>query len=327
MTSVYEEARERGGLGPHGAELLYKIVDSVRRFRSFPPPPDHTRWTADAIADVAHDFLAEDTRRNRIAGVLLRASDEESFVRLLETAVRNFMIDGLRKTDTGAAMRSLRRILELDPTIVEVPPGRPGAGAWCIGEFSDELPYAGDPSRLVKAAFGVDDVRRARWRPDARNRAPIAEADSLQRVVHSILQSAAAPVTKALVLDVVVQRFPLIDSPVAVELREEQLDPLTPIVAASSSAIALEIWNDLNDVERLVVGMIDGTVREIAEETGLSKSAAHRAMVSARAALRIHLSDESDMVGIVTRLRELFTNAVSKGTQRAGLTSDNSEER
>lgn len=327
MTGAYEEARGLGGLGPRGGELLYRIVDSVRRFRSFPPPPDHARWTADAIADVAHEFLAEETRKNRLAGVLLRASDEHSFELLLETAVRNFMIDGLRRSDSGAAMRSLRRVLELDPAIFEVAAGRSGAGAWSVEEYLDELPYSGDPDRLVRAAFVVDNVRRARWNPESINRAPIAEAESLQRVVHSILQTAVAPVTKALVLDVVLRRFPLVDSRTAVELTDEESNLQTASYSVASSAIAIEIWDELTDAERLVVGLIDGTVREVAEGTGLSKSTAHRAMISARAALQIHLTEESDAIGVIARLRELSAIAEIRGTRRAGLTSDDIEKR
>lgn len=326
MTSAYEEALQRGGLGPLGVELLYDTVDSVRRLRSFPPPSGYQTWDTDGVLEVAHEFVASDAGRRRVAGVLLRASDDESFERLLEAAVRNFMRSELRKTDEGRAMRALCRIVDDDPEVAEVPAGRPGAGSWCLADHASALPFAGHPSVLVEAAFEVDDVRRARWRPDAQHRAPIAESESLRRVVRAVLVAAAAPVTRGSMLMAVLERFPLVDAPSVVELDDEVVDLAVDADRSAAAVIAGEIWDELNDNERLVVALLDETTRDIAAETGLSKSTAHRAVGSAQEALARLLGGQADPLPIVAELRRLSTSARERGTERAGLAFTYDEE-
>jgi DNA-directed RNA polymerase specialized sigma24 family protein len=324
VTSAYEEARARGGLGRVGVMLLYETVDAVRRLRSYPPPPGHSVWTAEAVQELAHDFLAD--KRAHVAGVLLRASDDESFELLLETAVRNFIIDGIRKTSTGGAMRSLRRVVAADPAVIEVPAGSPGAGGWSLPDKVENSIFSGDPARLIDAAFAVVDARRARWRLDAQNRPPIAETDSVQRIVRAVLEAAAAPVPRARVLAVVLERFPLVDAPSVSELDDDTADTALGDGDGSARTIAGEIWDQLTDTERLVVGILDESARDIAAETGLTKSTAHRAMQSARAVVAQLLGDETDQISIIGELRNLSASARSRGTERAGLAFTHGEE-
>jgi hypothetical protein len=324
--SAYEEAVERGGLGPLGVELLYGTVDAVRRLRSFPPPAGYQTWDTDAVYEVAHEFVASDSGRRRIAGVLLRASDDDSFERLLEAAVRNFMRSELRKTNHGRAMRALRRIVDDDPEVTEVPTGQPGAGAWSLPEHVSAAPFAGHPSLLIDAAFGVDDVRRARWRPDAQHRAPIAEGESLRRVVRAVLSAAAAPVTPSQMLMVVLERFPLVDAPSVIELGDDLVDLAVDGDHSVAAVIAGEIWDEMADNERLVVGLLDETVRDIAAETGLSKSSAHRAATAAQEALASLLDGHDDPLAVVAELRRLSIVARNRGTERAGLAFTHDEE-
>jgi hypothetical protein len=326
VTSAHDEAVPRGGLGPLGVELLYDTVDAVRRLRSFPPPPGYQTWDVDAVHEVAHEFVASDAGRRRIAGVLLRASDDESFERLLEAAVRNFMRSELRKTSQGRAMRALRRIVDDDPEVTQVPAGQPGAGAWCLPDYLLATVFAGHPSVLIEAAFAVDDVRRARWRPDAQHRTPIAEGESLRRVVRSVLGAAAAPVSQSQMLAVVLERFPLVDAPSVIELDGDVVERAADGDRSAAALIAGEIWDELSDNERLVVGCLDETVRDIAAETGLSKSSAHRAAAAAQQALAELLGEQGDPLPIVTELRRLSTEARNRGTERAGLAFTHDEE-
>ena len=326
MTSAYAEAVQCGGLGPLGVDLLYETVDAVRRLRSFPPPSGYQTWVTDAVYEVAHEFVASDSGRRRIAGVLLRATDDESFERLLEAAVRNFMRSELRKTDEGRAMRALRRIVDDDTEVTEVPAGQPGAGAWCLPGHASALPFSGHPSVLIEAAFEVDGVRRVRWRPDSQHRTPIAESESLRRVVRAVLAAAAAPVTQNSMLLVVLERFPLVDAPSIVELDDDVVNLAVDGDRSAAAVIAGEIWDELNDNERSVVGLLDETVRDIAADTGLSKSTAHRAVASAQEALARLLGGQTDPLPIVAELRRLSTNARQRGTERAGLAFTRDEE-
>jgi len=326
VTSAHDEALQRGGLGPLGVELLYETVDAVRRLRSFPPPSGYQTWDVDAVHEVAHEFVASEAGRRRIAGVLLRASDDESFERLLEAAVRNFMRSELRKTNEGRAMRALRRIVDDDPEVMQVPAGEPGAGAWCLPDHLSAPLFAGHPGVLIEAAFAVNGVRRARWRPDAQHRTPIAEGESLRRVVRSVLGAAAAPVMQSQMLAVILERFPLVDAPSLVEMDGDAVDLAVAGDRSVAAVIAGEIWDELSDNERIVVGCLDETVRDISAETGLSKSSAHRAAAGAREALARLLGEQDDPLPIITELRRLSAEARNRGTERAGLAFTQDEE-
>ena len=60
-----------------------------------------------------------------------------------------------------------------------------------------------------------------------------------------------------------------------------------PRRAASSASqlLASEVWEELTDNERLVAGILDLPVREMAETAGLSRSTAQRAATGAREVL------------------------------------------
>ncbi len=324
MTGVYEEARAAGTLGPSGVALLYETVDAVRRFSRYPPPPGYDRWDATSVAEIAHDFLSGPTR---IVGVLARAIDDPSLERLLEVSVRNYLRSEYRRTEQGRMLRSLRRVVENDDAVITVGVGAPAAGCWSLPVHAGVPAYAGPLRDLVNAAFSVSGVRRARWREDARTRPPIAEPESLRRVVGAVLVAAASPVSPAVMLRVIAARFPVADAVSVVPLTDV-LEERTPDRDASSPAtrlVAEEIWDQLSENERLVVGILDESVRDIASETGLSRGSAHRAVLAAKAVLAEHLDDEDEALGVIGELRALSDLLRENGTRRARLASQQGE--
>jgi hypothetical protein len=143
-----------------------------------------------------------------------------------------------------------------------------------------------------------------------------------------VLEAAAAPLGPGQVLEVVLTRLPLVDSPSSVELEEGDAETVAGDGDASYQLIAREIWDDLTDRERLVVGLIGPgvTVESVAAETGLSRSTAHRALISAREALAQHLRDRADQEAIAGALLELASTAQARGTNRASLAFTQGEE-
>ncbi len=325
MTGAYDEARVQGGLGPSGVALLYESVDAVRRFSGFPPPAGHDRWGADAVTEIAHEIL---TRPAILAGVIARAGDDESFERVLESAVRNFLRSQYRTTERGRMMRSLRRVVEGDDEVVTVAAGSPGAGCWSLPVDATTPPFAGRVTDLVQAAFGVPDVRRARWRTDARNRPPMAEPASLRRVVRAILAAAGSPVRPATVLQVIAERFPVADAVSVVALTEVIAEQTADAgqVTPSDRLVAEEIWDQLSERERLVAGILDQSVRDIAAETGMSRNMAHRSVLAAKQVLAEHVGDEEEALGVVGHIRVLSDVLRDNGTRRAALASHRGEE-
>jgi hypothetical protein len=322
VNGAWEELRNTGAAGPLAARLVYETVDAVRRFDRYPPPEGTDRWDETAVQEVSHEFLFGDGAAERLARLVATATDEESFERLLEAAVRNEFRMQARRTNTGAALRALTHAIERDGDIV-VAGATTATRTWSLPEHQSKPPYSGPHSDLIDAAYAVPDVRRARWSQTSTRRPPIAESDSLRRVLRAVLDRAEAPVTPRLMLDVILARFP----PVAggdVELTDE----LVPEDSGSPGAqlLAAEVWEQLTDNERLVAGILDLPVRDVAAATGLSRSTAHRAVTAAKEVLAAFLSDLDDKAAVVAALAAASASVRERGTGRAGSASTSQEE-
>jgi hypothetical protein len=302
---------------------MYETVDAVRRFDRFPPPEGSERWDVDAVQDVAHDFLAAAGAADRLRRLVVTATDELSFERLVERAIRNHLRMEARRTDMGAVLRALDHAVERDNDIVAARTST-ATRTWALVAHVDGVPFSGDPARLVAAAHAVPDVRRARWSRTSTRRAPIAEPESLRRVLHAILDAAHGPVLRRLVAEVMVARFPLTTDPPNAELDDNLIG--TGLATPEATAVAASLWEQLNDNERLVTGVLDLPVREMAVATGLSKSTAQRAAMSARAVLSELLTDATDQADIVAALAAASAAVRERGTVNGGSASEPSEE-
>lgn len=298
-------------MGPLAADLVYRTVDAVRRFDRYPPPEGRRHWDADAVKEAAHDFVAADGFAARLARLVASANDEESFARVMQTAVRNHFRMQARRTDTGAALRAVSHLLDTDDAVIAAPGA--SSTSWTLPAYAGRPAYAGNSDDLVAAARSVTDVRGAPWSQTSKRRSPIADRDSLRRVVHAVLAAAAAPVERSQILGAVLARFPLVVTRPVLAADDILMAPSQP--ADDARLQAAEIWHQLSDNERLVLGCLHEPVRSIAEETGLSRSAAHRARVSARAALADLLADVTDQSQVVARLAEASGVLRRRGTE------------
>lgn len=317
MGGVWEELRTTGTLGTAGVILVYETVDAVRRFNRYPPPQGHDRWTKNSVQEFAHDFLFAEGGPERLTRLVVSATDEDSFERVLHVAIRNAFRMQARQTEGGAAMRALVRAIERDPEIVVA--GTARMRTWSLTEYAAADPYSGSDAPLVEVAYAVPDVRRVRWSPESTHRPPIAEPESLRRVLRAVLAHARAPVLARVVFGVVLERFPLITSG-DVELRSDLLPAAS--VPGESRLLALEVWRQLTDNERLVVGLLDLPVREIARVTGLSRSTVQRAATAARSVLAAYLVDVDNPTGVIKALAGASAALVAGGTARTGSASE-----
>lgn len=321
MSGPWADLREDGTLGSTAVRLVYETVDAVRRFDRYPPPDGVDQWTDSAIQEFAHDFLFGDGGPERLAKLVATATSEDSFERVLEAAVRNEFRMRARRTDRGAVLRSLAHAVDRDGGII-VAGATSTTRTWSLPEHEANPPYAGATDVLVEAAYAVPGVRRARWSSESSRRPPLAESDSLNRVLRAVLDRAAAPVSPRLIADVIVARFPL-----AVGGETELLDDLVPLEADTAARLlASEAWDQLTDNERLVVGVLDLPVREIADATGLSRSTAQRASTGARALLSAFLADVGDQAGVVAALADASAALRARGTTCAGSASTSGED-
>lgn len=322
MTGAWEELSSNAELGPAAIALVYETVDAVRRFDRYPPPEGADGWTDTAVQEFAHDFLFGDGGPERLARVAATATDEESFGRVLEAAVRNEFRMQARATDTGAALRALTHAVERDDEIV-VAGTTSTTRTWSLPQHQTNLPYSGSIDVLIEAAHAVPNVRRARWSRESTRRAPIAESDSLRRVLRAVLDRAAAPLPPRMMLDVILSRFPLVAGG-----EIELTDDLVPQAAGSADAylLAAEVWGQLTDNERLVAGILDLPVRDMADAARLSRSTAQRASTTAREVLVAFLADVDDRAGVAGGLAAMSSALRARGTGRAGSASTGQEE-
>lgn len=322
MTGPWEDLRSDGLLGAAAVELVYETVDAVRRFDRYPPPEGADSWTTSAVQEFAHEFLFGEGGPQRLTKIVASATDEDSFERVLEAAIRNVFRMQARSTDTGAVLRSLTHAVERDPEIV-VSGTTSTTRTWTLEQHQTNQPFAGSTDTLVEAAYAVTDVRRARWSIDSGRRAPIAESDSLRRVLRAVLDRAAAPVSPRLMLEVILGRFPL-----AVGGDAELTDDLLPNATRSADGqlLAAEVWEQFTDNERLVAGILDFPIREMADAAGLSRSTAQRAATAARKVLAEYLLDIDDQAGVVLALADASAALRARGTALAGSASTSGEE-
>jgi hypothetical protein len=96
--------------------------------------------------------------------------------------------------------------------------------------------------------------------------------------------------------------------------------------ARDDEIIAEELWRELSDDQRLVIGIVDDTVREVAAATGLSRGSTHRVMVAASHTVTVHLQGHRNPVGVMRSIKDRSAKARASGTKPNGSASTTPEE-
>jgi hypothetical protein len=163
----------------------------------------------------------------------------------------------------------------------------------------------------------VRDVRIVRWRPEARREGPGVDRAPLVAVCAAIIRAAGAPVPLDVLTRVVGRRFNLGDPPLlalvdAVDLAELQAQYPGATDRAITEAefrwepaetarldrpgperlLAVEIWAELTDQERLQLPILNKGVRAQGEAVGLGHSQAAVAAARLKEKLRVLLGDQ-----------------------------------
>lgn len=311
--SGWEEVRETGAFGEEATVELYQCVRAVARAGNYPPPAGYRLWTVDAVIETAHDVFADARGPQRLVELAVKASDDTSFLRLLEQVVRNYLRDQARVTAKGRLIRRLRELLEADSRFEVVPPGQPGAGNIELTDGTTPGVWNGRLSDLSAAAYKVTDVSVVRWRPEARRRSPVADGPSLMAVCEAVLRAAGASLPIAEIADVVAARFAVGRGPVVIPV--DDMDSWWPPAAGSDEtasaeeirAGAEELVLQLTPMERIVLAHLDNPVRQIADLTGLGKSTAAEVALRVRQIAARVLGHEEHREAMFTLARTLVT--------------------
>jgi len=293
--------------------LVDRTFETVIRLRRFPAPAGLGQWSREAVEDAVQDFLADRDGHGRLARMALRAGDNREFQRLLYGAVKNHLIDQLRKGVRVKLWRRLGEVLAGDDRFIEL------SGAWTLREVGGQAPWAGREAELDTAAWQVRDVRIVRWRPDARREGPGADRASLVAVCAAIITAAGGPVTLDVLTRVVGRRFNVGDPPLLAlvdavdlaglqaqdsgatdgviteaEFRREPVGPARLDRPGAERLVAAEIWSELTDQERLQLPILDEGVRAQGEILGLGHSQAAVAAARLKEKLRVLLDDQDE---------------------------------
>lgn len=285
-----EELQRDGRLGPEGARLLYRVVRTVVVGHGFPPPGERPGWDGDALAEAAHEFLADERTPNRLAHLLVHALDDDSFARLLHRMVLNFLRDGGRRTEIGRLMLRLRDVLGRgDEFLAEA------GDRWRL-EKHPATPSTAGPAVLAEAAAAERHVEVPRWSAQTHRRAPAADAASLERLCRRVLDAAAGTVALDELARAVAPRLGLVPLPLAEA--PDGRDSVESVAgpqhadAVLDSLRAVEIFSILGRRERLLLAAAGTPVRGLRSVIGVGPSQAAELQARLRALLAAELQDD-----------------------------------
>ena len=134
-------------------------------------PGGRAAWNGEALSETAHEFLADDRTPKRLSHLLVHATDDDSFTRLLHRMVLNFLRDGGRRTEIGRLMLRLRDVLSRSDEFVAEATDR-----WRL-EKQPAAPSTAAPAVLVEAAAAERHVEVPRWSAQTRRRKAVADHD------------------------------------------------------------------------------------------------------------------------------------------------------
>lgn len=268
--SAYDELRDSGFLGPEGARMLYRSVRLIGMGRGFPPPAGHDSWSAEAVREVAHEFLVHRRTPKRLAWLLLHTSDDASMQRALLRIVHNYLRDVGRTTEVGRLVVRIDSVLAVDDSFER------REGRWSLAGAS--MAASGVPPRELRAAAeSVDEVTVPRWSDSARRAHPHADARSIRRLCTAVLQAAAGSLDTGMLAQAMAPRLGIGAAPIA-----ETLDVPEPVDFSYSAAIeasaelhaAHAVFARLTDTEKRVMATAHLPLRDVYDVVGLRKSQA-----------------------------------------------------
>lgn len=310
-----------GQLGTAAATALYQSVRITALAHNFPPPPGDAAWDDDAVETVAHDFLTGSKGLARLTEIALRTTDDRSFGRLLDAAVLNHHRDVARRTDLGRLIRRLKEILNDSERFAQAPQGPDWWHHVDQPATASTIPHAQLAANLLDVTVVVP-----KWDSEIRDR-PVADRDSLERLLESALTTAAGALTDADLAKLVAGRVDTRRSPLTIELdllegtSEPAADLPDPVNTHIHAQHAKAIFDQLSDVQRIILTVADDPVREIATVLGVGKTKAAQQRQRLFDSLQRRLAEAEDPASVLSELSNLCTGWFEQRTQTLGATS------
>lgn len=290
MTAL-DELRS-GEVGDGFLWLLQRTIRAVAVARNFPPPEDRDRWDETAVAQTAADFLTDPAASRRLTDLATHCRSDDALRRRLQATVRNFLADGGRRTPVGRLVLRLNEVLSNDDRFERQD------RTWSIAGRRN-APAAVDIDALVSASAAVEIVVPAAWATGIRQ-GPDIDAPSLIKVVEALLDAAGGPLSAGVLAQVTARRLGIGGAPLSIEATAfdppERSQPSADTTGSRAlmDLRAAEVFERLNDHERLTLGLPALPVAKLGPVLGLSGSSAAVVRKRAVAILRQELENEED---------------------------------
>jgi DNA-binding CsgD family transcriptional regulator len=198
-------------------------------------------WSEEAVEETFADFTAERLLgRGQLLAMLQRAPVQPVFRRMLETALRQHLIDRLQRSQSANLYVRVNQLLG-DGGRYDSNGSGPGR-LWQLSGGT-ATPFTGADRALDALAWSLGEFKIIRYKPDAKKLSPLLDTDELTRFLNGLLAANAmdiATICRALKL-----RF-VLDDPTETEPLEPEIhadgigaDPLQTILQREIATAAL----------------------------------------------------------------------------------------
>jgi hypothetical protein len=286
-----------GGVTPALYDFIGRVVSAQLRSGTVSPTLSASGdWDDEAIADAAHDWLAEKLLRGALLQAFDRTTTPQALARYLERAFKNWLRDKGRTRSWPRILIRSRELFDGDATFKrfeEAPrwiDHRYGLTAWSHpGRIDDE-------ELVIRAVYGLSDLQVIRERSE---RAPtVLSTPDLKALLEHVVQTLEGTVTLAQLDRGFRHRFSWAFEASNVELDETTVEEAaSPAVSdAEAEETARAILADLTkrQLEMLRERADGATLEVLAEIHGCSRGTADNELKRASGIIRRHLApDES----------------------------------
>lgn len=273
--------------------LVAKTVRSVAISRNFPPPEGHKCWDSEAVSVMTAEFFTSSQTPRRLADLRLRCTTEEGLSPLLQTTIRNFLADVGRRTAVGRLVLRINDILKSDPSFER------DGDCWKLAGMTN-VPVAVDLDALVVVANNVHIDAPTAWRKSSYRKSPDIDKPSVTCLAKMLLTHAGGPLRPSVIAQVVARRLGIGQTPLTVDatafdsFQDTSVGHDTTADEIVATMRADEVFELLNDSERVAVGLAGLSVAALGEAMLVGKSTAALIRSRAIAAIRAELKDEED---------------------------------
>jgi DNA-directed RNA polymerase specialized sigma24 family protein len=306
------EALDRGEITRELYAFVARFVRVVAATRTLPPSLSMTgRWDADGLEETIAGWWEERLLTGTLRSAFDRCMSPRILSRFLETSLRNWLIDRMRRSGEPRLLARSGVLLAGDAeTFKSFSSGSGLDVQWGLAAWDEPTPFVGSVDELLHHVYALGDFELLRVGDQSERAEPVISNQDLHRLIHGLLDATGQLLTLRQLDAVLRGRFPEAFSrsePVA-ELPEAPSDELPPPDEIAALQVARQL---LARLSRRQVSMLVGrylrsaTLEQLAEEHGCSRGTADNELRRAHGIIRQGLSSDDDRSQVLKKLLEL----------------------